>query len=134
LGLGSDKLAVADELNEIVSALLNKLVSSVIGGIGKGLRGLSNPDPATGNQVFTEQLSSNPNGTVASPIVDYFCAKDPTDPNYDPNIKCNTPNTDILNIPLPDPFCLDQATNPDAPYYDLNPISCANPRPSVENP
>ena len=117
LGLGSDKLAIADELNEIVSALLNKLVSSVVGGIGKGLRGLSRPDPVTNNETFTEQLSSNPDGTVASPVVDYFG---------------NTPNTQILDIPIPDPFCLDQSTNPNAPYYDLNPVSCANPRPPVE--
>ncbi len=110
LGVGQEKLAVADEINEIVSALLNKLVSSVIGGIGSGLRGLSKPDSANNNQIFTTQLSDRKPG---SQITGYFCLDNETDPtdkfyDTDPNV-CkypDTPNTDILDQPLPNPnFC-----------------------------
>ena len=94
LGLGQDKLVVADEINEIVSALLNKLVSSVVGGIGKGLRSLSKPDATTGNQVFSEQLS-----TVET-TVDYFGSSQ---------------NTGILDIPPPDP-CAGVGVTPLCPF------------------
>lgn len=115
LGLGQDKLAAADEINEIVSALLNKLVSSVVGGIGRGLRGLSNPDPTSGNRTFEEQLSSNDAGKAVNPnpIIDYFG---------------NTPNTEILNEPIPNLNCLDQSNDPNSPYYyETLPQICANP-------
>lgn len=81
LGAGQDKLVVADEINEIVSALLNQLVSQVVGGIGRGLRGLSNPSP-TGGSTFTTQLNT---GTTT----DYFG---------------NTQDTTILDQTIPDPF------------------------------
>lgn len=103
LGLGQDKLAAADEINEIVSALLNQLVSKVIGGVGKGLRSLSSPDSSNNNKTFTDQLSNN------SSIVGYFCfdnETDPSNPQYDtdPNV-CKypqTPDTTILDQPAPD--------------------------------
>ena len=126
LGLGQDKLAVADEINEIVSALLNKLVSSVIGGIGSGLRGLSNPDSTqTGSPTFTSQLTERKPGDQ---IVGYFCLDNETDPSspqydIDPNV-CkypDTPNTDILNIPLPNlevPSTLSEVCNSQSPSFD----------------
>lgn len=102
LGLGSDKLAVADELNEIVSALLNQLVNQVVGGIGKGLRGLSEKD--TKNQSFVDKLKDN------TSISGYFCldnTNDPTSKYYDtdPDV-CKypeTPNTSAKDVPLPSP-------------------------------
>jgi len=107
LGLGGEKLAVADEINEIVSALLNQLTGKIIGGIGKGLRSLTQPDSSNGNQIFNEQLSSTKPG---GQIVGYFCfdnETDPNDPNYDtdPNTCAHpdTPNTEILNQPPFDP-------------------------------
>lgn len=106
LGLGQDRLAVADEINEIVSALLNQLVGKIVGGIGKGLRSLIERDPADNNRSFTDQLGS----TTASNIEDYFGG---------------TQNTTILDQPAPDPFCRDQSENPDAPYYDIDPKICA---------
>lgn len=64
LGIGNNKLAVADEFNEIVSALLNQLVSKALG----GLASLARPDQTNGNQSFTDLLN---NSTTAS-TVDYF--------------------------------------------------------------
>lgn len=57
LSIGGKKLAVADEINEMLSALLNQLVGRIIGGIGGGLRGLSGPDSSGGNRVFTNELA-----------------------------------------------------------------------------
>lgn len=121
LGLGGDKLVAADELNEIVSALLNQLISHVIGGIGRGLRGLSNPDPANNNRTFTNQLDSE----VATSTADYFG---------------NTQNTTILNTPLPTPAGYQAAGNagnsngaiPTNPVYPpgqtpSNPFQTCNP-------
>lgn len=51
LKTGNDKLVVADEINEIVSALLNQLVLGVVGGIGKGLRSLSVPSSTKDSKV-----------------------------------------------------------------------------------
>src|SRR3989344_2337552 len=84
LGVGQDKLAAADEINEIISALLNQLVGAVVGGIGKGLRGLTNRDSSNNNVQFTGQLTN-----TAKETVDYFGG---------------STNTDILDIPLPDPY------------------------------
>jgi len=109
LGMGQDKLAVADELNEIVSALLNQLINRVIGGIGSGLRSLSSPDASTGGTKFTDDLS---NGTQSSTIVDYF--GDPI-------------NSTPPDVPGYYPTCLDDEVNPSSPYYDTDPSVCKYP-------
>ncbi len=57
LSIGGKKLAVADEINEILSALLNQLVGRIIGGIGGGLRGLSGSDSSNENRIFTNELA-----------------------------------------------------------------------------
>lgn len=80
LGLGNDKLAVADEINEIISGLLNQLVSRVIGGVTGGLRGASEKSSTDNNQVLTDQLSSS------TTTVDYFG---------------NAQDTSVLDRPLP---------------------------------
>jgi hypothetical protein len=64
LNIGNNKLAVADEFNEIVSALLNQLVSKAI----KGLASLNKPDPANNNSTFIDQL----NNSTAAETADYF--------------------------------------------------------------
>jgi hypothetical protein len=79
LNTGNNKLAAADEINEIVSALLNQLINHVVGGIGSGLRGLSGSD-SNDSQSFTSQLLNN------NSLVDYFG---------------NTQDTSILDVPLP---------------------------------
>lgn len=114
LGIGNQKLAVADEINEIVSALLNQLIYQVVGGIGKGLRGLtsgggqSNPldDQLSANSTdakknsYFQQLNNTmnpllnnaatpPTGSGIDPTTLLSC--DPLDPSYDPS--------------NPNPFC-----------------------------
>jgi hypothetical protein len=103
LNLGNQKLVVANEFNEIVSALLNQLVTQVVGGGLRGLRGLSRPDSASNNTVFTNQLSSTTN-----PLTDYFGnpqnnstvntllnsiqtpdGATPSNPVYPPGTQCN---------------------------------------------
>lgn len=84
LGVGNQKLAAADEINEIVSALLNQLITKVVGGVGKGLSSLSKPDNTNNSQIFTSQLV---NRTPGDPIQDYFGS---------------TTDTSILDVP-PDP-------------------------------
>ena len=67
LGAGTDKLKVADEINEIISALLNQLVSQVVGGVGSGLRGLSDPSPTNQTPTTRQLLQNYTNSTT-----DYF--------------------------------------------------------------
>ncbi|KKP56245.1 MAG: hypothetical protein UR80_C0010G0006 [Parcubacteria group bacterium GW2011_GWB1_35_5] len=108
LGLGSDKLAVADEFNEIISGLLNQLVSAVFSGIGGGLRGLSSPS-STAEPSLQQRLATT------SPQLDYF----------------NKPaDTSILDKPVPDPYCLDDINS--SIYPDADPNVCEFPRDTVE--
>ncbi len=65
LSIGNQKLAVADEINEIISALLNQVVSRVVGGIGGGLKGMSSSDPTNEGKIFTQQLYS----TTSDPAI-----------------------------------------------------------------
>lgn len=92
IGSGTGRLEVADEINEIVSALLNTLMKQVIGGIGRGLRGASQPDSTNQNQVLTDLLV-NTSGTTTE---DYFG---------------NQQDTDILNTPIPDPYANQPASS-----------------------
>lgn len=121
LGLGGEKLAVADELNEIVSALLNQLVSKAIGSVAGGLRSLSKPDSANNNQAFMDQFSTKNPGNPAAGYTGYFGC----DPN-NPDVFCDKPNTDVLTIPIPetlpeqtcdpaDTQCIICRDNPSAP-------------------
>ncbi|MFA6269671.1 MAG: hypothetical protein WC657_00460 [Candidatus Paceibacterota bacterium] len=105
LGMGQGRLQAADEINEMVSALLNQLISQVVGGIGKGLRSLSQPDSSTSGQTFTDQLS---NSTAAS-TTDYFG---------------NQQNLDVLNVPIPNPDPICDPNN--ASYNPMDPL-CATP-------
>ena len=121
LGTGGQKLAAADEINEIVSALLTQLVNRVIGGIGNGLRGASKPDSSSGgtsgSQTFTTQLTNNNPGNPSAGYAGYFgCVTDPNDPAYDPNAFCDKPNTDVLDLPLYSPECI---ANPGLPGCQL---------------
>lgn len=68
LGLGTGKLEVADEINEIVSSLLSQLIQKVVGG-GKGLRSLSEEDESNDYEIFTKTLSER---TATSTFKDYF--------------------------------------------------------------
>lgn len=80
LDSGRQRLQVADEINEIVGALLTQMTSQIVGGIGKGLRSLSQPSSGgTQSTSFANQLLQ---GTTT-------------------DILGNTPNTDILDIPEP---------------------------------
>lgn len=49
IGAGQDRLIVADDFNEIVSALLNQLVGQVLGGSDGGLSGVSRPSSGGGS-------------------------------------------------------------------------------------
>ncbi len=100
LGSGGRKLEAADEINEIVSALLTQLSSMVIGGIGKGLRGISQPDPSRGSRSFASELANRGPGITTTSFEGYFGCPQPGDQNYDPNNPyCDRPDTGILNVP-----------------------------------
>ncbi|MFH0804538.1 MAG: hypothetical protein V1896_02970 [Candidatus Zambryskibacteria bacterium] len=64
LGAGNQKLAAADEINEMVSALLNQLIGKIFSSVSKGLRGMTEQSP-TESSPFTDMLTA---GTK----VDYF--------------------------------------------------------------
>lgn len=67
LGIGSERLQVADEINEIISALLNQLVSKALGAVGSGLRSLSSPGQGGSSSSFTNQLNAS-NGRNITPM------------------------------------------------------------------
>ena len=101
LGSGSRKLEVADEFNEIVSALLNQLVGRVVGGIGSGLRGSSEPS-STGGKTFTESLNQKSNaaanantGTSECDASTNFC--DYFGQDADATATLNTPPPDVTS-------------------------------------
>lgn len=81
-----DKLAAADEINEMISALMTQLTKQIVGGVGRGLRGLSKPS-STGGQTFTSQLSTPEKDTKADT---YFAST-------------ASSSEDLLNAPTPDP-------------------------------
>lgn len=71
LSSGQNRLEAADEIDEVVGALLNQLLNRVVGGFGKGLRGASESKPGTPSvqdQYNTEpkRSSSNPNAGQVS--------------------------------------------------------------------
>lgn len=57
-GSSVKQLEAADEINEIVSALLTQMVSRVVGGVAGGLRGLGTKS-STQPRSFIEQLNDN---------------------------------------------------------------------------
>lgn len=52
LDAGQERLIVADDFNEIISALLNQLVGQVLGGDSGGLRGVSRPSTGGGSSFL----------------------------------------------------------------------------------
>lgn len=106
LGLGNDKLAVADEINEIISGLLNQLVSRVIGGVAGGLRGASEPDVTNNNLILTDELSSEclDQSTDPTNLDTYVPSVDPKNCVHVRKTKDyfgNVNDTSILDTPLP---------------------------------
>ncbi|HEY4515957.1 MAG TPA: hypothetical protein VJH67_02090 [Candidatus Paceibacterota bacterium] len=64
LQIGNSRLQVADEINEIISALLNQLVGKALG----GLLSLGKPDPSNANsQSYLEQLQTATENNDADP-------------------------------------------------------------------
>ena len=56
LGAGVNRLNIADEINEIISALLNQLISKGLGAIGKGLGSLNRPGSGSNGGTYVNQL------------------------------------------------------------------------------
>ena len=66
LGSGWKQLEAADELNEVVTALVTQLIQRVVGGVGDGLRGASKSS-ATGGTSYTDQLRDEPQPDPVNP-------------------------------------------------------------------
>lgn len=56
-GSGVRKLEAADEINEIVGALINQLAETLVGGLGKGLRGMTQKTAAN-PRTYIEQIAN----------------------------------------------------------------------------
>lgn len=65
LGNSWKQLEAADEINEIVSALVVQLTNKIIGGAVSGLKGLSQGSPATNNRAYIESLANESPETLA---------------------------------------------------------------------
>ncbi|MEK7634897.1 MAG: hypothetical protein AAB446_00450 [Patescibacteria group bacterium] len=111
LGKGEDSLVTADEINELVGALLNQLTSQVMGGVG-GLLGASRSSGSSSNtdnsRSLIEQLAS---GNQGDTVTDYFGNTQqnntPQTPNYTTVIIDNQvymSSTDNTNVSMP--YCL----------------------------
>lgn len=117
LGFAGNKLVTADEINEIVSALLNQVVTKIVGTIGSGLGSLSRPSVGPGGgQSFTSQL--NPTKEQEDQVNRYFVTSaQQTNEVLDPN---NTPNFNACRDNPTLPECLPP---PGAPCNPLD-TSC----------
>lgn len=78
LGQSEGRLVMADEINEMISALISQLTEQLVGGAIGGLRGLSNPS-STGDNSFANQMITDTSNK------DYFN---------------NTPDTSVLDQPV----------------------------------
>jgi len=105
LGIGDNRLAVSDESNEIISALLNQLVNKIMGGVG-GLFGASKSDSSNNNAILTDQLANDCLDQSNDPSnLDTYVAT--VDPNNCIHVRAtvdyfgNSQDTSILDTPLP---------------------------------
>jgi hypothetical protein len=95
LGQSEGRLVVADEINEMISALISQLTEKLVGGAIGGLKGLSESSPTNNNQSFANQMLNDKSNQ------DYFG---------------NAPDTSVLDNPVrgqaPDADCksVDSAT------------------------
>ncbi|HEY4505835.1 MAG TPA: hypothetical protein VJG67_04050 [Candidatus Paceibacterota bacterium] len=72
---GTDRINAADEIDEIIGALLGQLIDRIVGGIGDGLRGASKPDQ--NGQSFTDRLANAPPQTPSNPGGRVVCTTPP---------------------------------------------------------
>jgi hypothetical protein len=141
LSIGGRKLAVADEINEILNALLGQLINRIVGGIGSGLRSLSRPDPINNNSTFTgtlhteeddedinsyvrtsqnemDNLSRQPSYDPNNPV-SFFCSTNPNSP------QCSQPQTNTSCDPATDPNCVTAPNvNPQVPSCPAGDFQC----------
>ncbi len=131
LGIGGEKLAAADEINEIVSALLNQLVTRAIGTVAGGLRSLSKPD-STG-KIFTDQLINEENDAKIDKgaLIDKYYKDSRKNveevtglPTYDPYVCRDNPNLPECQPPSGSPQIVAPACDPTSPLYNPSDPSC----------
>ena len=112
LGMGNEKLAVADEFNEIIGSLLTQLISKVLG--DGGLGGANKEDPSNNNQILTTQLASSTGQTTTdyfdNPQDTTFVGAEMPDTSQSPTggtlVSPSAPASDQTNCdPNTDPFC-----------------------------
>ncbi|MEQ1561421.1 MAG: hypothetical protein ABL899_01705 [Nitrospira sp.] len=84
LGSSWERLQAADEINEIVGALVSQMTSKVLGGVSDGLRGLSKKS-SSGNSPADDLGNLNPPTPQMPP--------QPSVPNTDGLIKCDSDGT-----------------------------------------
>jgi len=84
LGSGVRQLELADEFNEIVSALLNQLIEQAMGGLG-GLRGAS--QSLYGRSPLTSQIGNSSSGASLSEIKQYAVVGLKSDINNETDYK-----------------------------------------------
>ncbi len=122
LNIGDNRLAVGDEINEIITALLNQLVNQIMGGIGKGLAGLSNKESTStngSNDSFTDRLQGGSNNDRSDEVNNYFrtTGSGVDDvlnlPPYDANLCRNNPTAAECNAPPgANTFCQNYPNDP----------------------
>lgn len=54
------QLELVQSINQVVGALITQLTQQIVGGIGNGLRGLSQSTPSNNNRALITQLASSP--------------------------------------------------------------------------
>ncbi len=72
LGSNIDKLVSADEMNEIIGALLNQLVGHVLGTNGGGFRSASRPSSGGGSSIVDQATNPNQAGGSGATIRQNF--------------------------------------------------------------
>ena len=105
VSIGTKRLEASDEIDEVISALFNQLTERLVGGIGRGLFGASNP--GTGQTKYTTDLENEqpPPPPVAPPPqippcptdLGYICDGDVLIPPPPPTPGGGTPPASLLS-------------------------------------
>ncbi len=86
LGSGVARVVQADEIDEIIGALLNQVIGRVVGGIGSGLFGAS--QPSNGQTSFASQLANDPGLQPSNPDPTQFTGGTVQCTNSPPTTTC----------------------------------------------
>lgn len=121
LKIGDNRIGVSNAINQLLSALINQVANQIVGGVGRGLRGMSKPDstvtgsPSLADQLLAEEREADTGAYFQS---NSNVAKEALKPENipNPNLCRDDPNNPECNAPADycDQQCRTCRDNPSA--------------------